>query len=120
MKNDFLKPYICSQCGGKVNRETLVCEMCGTTFKDMSSPETIKLVVDKPGVHVLKNTRVIDDEMIMTFGAEETSRMVLDHMAKEMAQCIAPFMDVKTEKDIMHHQTIVHSRLRVLDPTHRF
>ena len=81
MEHEFLKPYVCTQCGGRVNRSTLTCEMCGTHFKDVSTPEFVRIVVDKPGVHVLKSTMAMDKYMANELGAIELSRIVIERMS---------------------------------------
>lgn len=120
MKSD-LKPYICTQCGGRVNRATLVCEMCGTQFKDDSGGAgVIKIDVVRPGVRTLVQSREVPREMIYSMPPHDFSEMILRSMAKELADNIIPFMDVQTAEDPIRGAMYVRSRIRVLDPTYRF
>ena len=118
MNNEFLKPYICTQCGGRVNRATLTCEMCGTTFKE-DIPEQ-RIVVERPGVHFLRSQMAIDKEMYIALGATQASEYVIRRMANQMAEIIIPFMDVMTMEDPICHQTLIRSTVRVLEPKFRF
>ena len=120
MEHDFLKPYVCTQCGGKVNRNTLICEMCGTRFKDMSTPELIRLEVERPGVHVLQSEYVVDKCLSEHIGATEISRIVIERMSHALADAIAPYMDVKWEDVPWQNEIHVRGRIRVLDPKERF
>ena len=113
-----LKPYICTQCGGKVNRATLTCEMCGTTFKE--TPEPMKIVVDRPGVHVLSARQIVDGELLQTLGLKATSEMCIHHLAEQFADVIAPFMSVETERHPFENQTMMTARIRVVEPSYRF
>ena len=112
-----LKPYICPQCGGKVNRATLICEMCGTQFHEVA-PNGI--IIARPGVHVLGVNRVINDEMFYLHNPQELSEYILKDMAREFASCILPFLDVRSEQNPCRNQTILSARLRVVEPTFRF
>ena len=118
--SDFLKPYVCTQCGGKVNPATLRCEMCGTVFKDASDRGYATLQVVHPGAHTLVVSREIDDEMFMLFGAEEVSKRAIEDMAHQFAKTIAPFMTVRTEQNPYRHTTQMRGMIRVLDPEYRF
>ena len=120
MVHDFLKPYVCTQCGGKVNRNTLICEMCGTRFKDMSTPELIRLEVERPGVHVLQSGFAVDKCLSEQIGATEISRIVIERMSHALADAIAPYMDVKWEDVPWQNEIRVRGRIRVLDPKERF
>lgn len=120
MKN-HLKPYICPQCGGRVDRARLICESCGTMFRfEDDALDLLKVVAYRPGVHVLMNQRMVSDDMLFSVGAEKASEIALKQMAAEMGQLIAPFMDIKMERNDMLRTTKATSRIRVLDPTYRF
>ena len=120
MEHEFLKPYVCTQCGGRVNRSTLTCEMCGTHFKDVSTPEFVRIVVDKPGVHVLKSTMAMDKYMANELGAIELSRIVIERMSQSLAEAIAPYIDLEWEDSPRDCSIHVMGRIRVLDPKERF
>lgn len=115
---NFLKPYICTQCGGRVNPETLTCEMCGTKFKQ--NKEYMPLIVEQPGAHTLCMRQELRNEMIEVLGLKEASRRAIEHMALEFADSIAPFMSIKTEHDPYRGSTVMRGTIRVLDPDYRF
>ena len=117
-----LKPLICTQCGGTINRATYICEYCGTKYKeDWISPVPIK--ISPLGTHVLCSQAIMDDDMIRCMGSKNASEFVLHRMAEEIAQQLIPMMDVcieRTPEDLMRNSMTVRAKLRVLDPTFRF
>ena len=119
MSNVPLKPYICPQCGGKVNRATLVCEMCGTQFKEDQRNGPTQLIIERPGVVTLGQSISLDLEYIHR-DPRLFSEQVIKQLANEFADCIAPYMDIETENDLIHHSCIVRARVRLLKPTYRF
>lgn len=114
-----LEPYLCPQCGGKVNRSSLICEHCGTQFKEKT--DIIKIVAEQPGVHTLSASYAIPKEYIYQIGAEEAAKMALNEIARKMANCIMPFIKVRTDNEIFIEQNEMYVRgdLRVLDPIER-
>lgn len=117
-----LKPYICTQCGGKVNRATLVCECCGTQFRIDTHDDIprIQVVYSRPGVHMLCVNYEMTREMIDAMGYKEASKYVLEATADELAKSIAPYMEVYSERNPWRDTVTVNSRIRVLDPVYKF
>lgn len=108
---------ICPQCGGAVNRATMICEYCGTRFKEDASG--VKIEVLRPGVRVLTATAEVPDELMYT-SPKEASVYAIDCMAEKFAELIAPFIDVKMQVDPAVFKTRFYGSLRVLDSKHRF
>ena len=117
-----IKPLVCPQCGGPINRSKNICEYCGTQFKnDEYGP--VRMEIIRPGVKVIQSQRILTDEMIMYMGSKEASEYVLKQMAEEMAEHLIPMMDVQTckeEEDIFRRETRIRARLRVVEPTYTF
>jgi len=116
----FLKPYICPQCGGKVNRTSLVCEMCGTQFKEERSEDRVsRLVVTRPGVVTLGQTLRVD-KFYLTHDPKKFSEYAIKMLAREFTECIAPYLDIKVEDNPRDSSYIMRARLRVVEPEYRF
>lgn len=115
-----LKPYICTQCGGKVNRTTLKCEMCGTTFREEGEIPRIVIEAVRPEVHTLKSNMCVSREMVESLGLVKASEIALNKMARELSEAMAPFMDVQSEYQPQTDIMLIRGRIRVLDPTYRF
>ena len=120
-KMSKLKPLICPQCGGTINRSKRKCEYCGTQY-DLGYDDVLHFEVLQPGTHVLGSQAIMTDEMIQVMGSKKASEYILRRMAEEMAEQLIPFMDVKTELDPVYPWagTKIRARLRVIDPTFRF
>lgn len=115
--SDWLKPYVCTQCGGRVNRTTMTCEMCGTQFKEQDN--ILRIIAKRPGVHTLGQAIAIDNEMAL-LQPKEVSAIVMGQMTRELAKCIAPFIEMEIEDSPIYCQKIIKGRIRVLDSAFRF
>lgn len=116
-----LKPLICPQCGGTINRSRRKCEYCGTEY-DLGYDNVLHFEALHPGTHVIQSQAIMTDEMIGIMGFEKASEYILRRMAAEMAEKLIPMMDVKTELDPVNPWcgSKIQARLRVIDPTFRF
>lgn len=114
-----LKPLVCPQCGGHINRSSKKCEYCGTEY-DLGYDNVLHFEAIHPGTHILQSQAVMTEEMIRIMGSKKASEYILRRMAQEMAEHIIPMMDVRTEFEPMLNQTRVKARLRVIEPTFRF
>lgn len=116
-----LKPLICPQCGGTINRGRRKCEYCGTEY-DIGYDNVLRFEALHPGTHVLQSQAVMTDDMIRIMGSKEASEYILRRMAEEIAEQLIPMMDVKTELDPVNPWggTKVRARIRVIEPTFRF
>lgn len=116
-KMEKLKSMICPQCGGAVNRATMICEYCGTRFREDDSG--IKIEVLRPGVRVLSTTFEVPDEFMYS-SPKDAAAYAIDRMAEQFAECIAPYIDVKMQVDPAALKTRFYASLRVIDSKHRF
>lgn len=108
---------ICPQCGGAVNRATMICEYCGTRFKEDDSG--VKIEVLRPGARVLSVTAEVPDEFMYT-SPKDAAAYAIDRMAESLAEIIAPFIDVKMQVDPAVLKTRFYASLRVIESKHRF
>lgn len=112
-----MTPYICPQCGGQVNRAKLICEYCGTQFRE--DKNEIRIMAYQPGVHTLQACAVVPEyEAVMS--PKEMSEYAIRGMAQQFADGIAQFMDVRTDFDPEKCERVFRARLRVLDSGYRF
>ena len=114
---DNLKPMICPQCGGAINRATMICEYCGTRFKEDESGVKIEML--RPGVRVLRTTVEVPDEFMYS-SPKDAAAYAIERMAEQFAECIAPYIDVKMQVDPAVFKTRFYATLRVIDKGHIF
>lgn len=112
-----MKPYICPQCGGQVNRAKMVCEYCGTQFREERNE--IRVVAYNPRVHTLGAEVKIPKEYIDQ-SPKEIAEYTIRRLAQEFADGIAQFMEVQTIDEPKTCETFFRARLRVLDSGYRF
>lgn len=112
-----LKPLICPQCGGKINRASMTCEYCGTVFKEDSG--LVKIVETRHDIHTFGTTLVVDKFALMS-NPEEYSEYAIRHMAQDLVSCLIPCMNIWAEEDKMLGCVKYNARLRVVDNSHKF
>lgn len=116
-KERRMKPYICPQCGGQVNRTKMICEYCGTQFREEYNE--IRVVAYNPRVHTLGANVTVSKELV-TLSPRETAELAIRRLSEEFASCIAQFMEVQTRDEPMTNEVLFRARLRVLDSGYRF
>lgn len=112
-----MKPYICPQCGGQVNRAKMICEYCGTMFRE--ERDEIRVVAYNPRVHTLGARVMIPKEHVIS-SPKEMSEYAIRRLAQEFADGIAQFMEVQTMDEPIAGEVMFGAKLRVLDSTYRF
>lgn len=112
-----MKPYICPQCGGQVNRAKMICEYCGTQFREEHNE--IRVVTYNPQVHTL-GANVIFPKEIVVQSPREASEYAIRSLAQEFADGIGQFMEVQTIDEPITGEVMFRARLRVLDSGYRF
>ena len=109
----------CPNCGGNINPRTLICEYCGTTFKN-ETPQ-IAFTYSPARCEIIQNRIVVDDEELdMVVGDTKFTEFIIHKMAEQMADQLIPFMDIQTMHDPRRFKTDIHTRLRVVRPDYRF
>ena len=91
-----MKPYICPQCGGQINRATMICEYCGTRFQEDNN--VVRIMAYHPGVRTLQAGVVLPEDEVM-MSPKEMSEFAIRNMAEQFAEGIAQFMEVQTDYD---------------------
>ena len=68
--------YICSCCGGKINRITMTCEYCGTQYEEKHD-NLIRIETFRNPVETLGCDIPIPTELFMELGAKKASEVVM-------------------------------------------
>lgn len=118
-----LQPLNCPNCGGKVNREKMVCEYCGTSFKIEGNNELRTLRIE----HFTSPTRVISTQLRVsreqvTYAPKSVEGYAKREIAERMAQKLLEgnMIEMTSEMDWASCEQVISARLRVLDPRFRF
>lgn len=112
----------CPNCGAAVNTARMICEYCGTTFKDEQfgpayKPE-YKIVVAQPGVKVLGAKLMVDEFAVRQEMVPEG--LVRSQLASKLADELMKHLDIQTNFDVEGMRRVFSVRLRVLDPDFKF
>lgn len=107
----------CPNCGAPINRFTMRCEYCGSVFDDKSNQF---IIVGHPGVHVLQASRKIGLTDLHKVDPQILSKMILDDMTKQIAESLAPFIEIFDTDNIEDLTKTYLARVRVLDSNYRF
>ncbi len=109
--------YICSCCGGKINRITMTCEYCGTQYEEKHD-NLIRIETFRNPVVTLQNEFVFNNDLMDHLTPQEISKLAMDKTVRELAECIAPYIEVQIENDPMRCQKIMRSRIKIVQPVH--
>lgn len=105
------KPLICTQCGGTIDRDRMVCPFCGTQYKRGSITHELKVV--KVGANI-KTYRAR-----MTVGNYELAHIPIDYLKRRIVEqflnAIADDIVIKMEEDFARDSKIFSSTLRLID-----
>ncbi len=109
--------YICSCCGGKVNRVTMTCEYCGTQYKEENN-NLIRLETFRNPVQTLAAKFQISHEHILQ-DPKMISEYAIKRLANNFADVIAPYMDVYHSYDPCTKTHSLDARIKVVIPINK-
>lgn len=118
-----LKPLICPNCGGTVNRARKICEYCGTQFEIEGDTLGVLRVehYSSPVCNLAMESHIPNE--LMTYGDAEhviwyAKREIAEKLVDKMLQ--GEMIEFRSEMDWKNCQQIICARLRVLSPSYRF
>lgn len=101
-----LTPMTCTNCGGTINRATMICEYCGTKFQDDGYAIKPLIIEHQTSpVRILKMQTSIPHELMRD---------------ECMAKALEDMMTIEMTYDIRQMRHIITARVRVLEPDYRF
>ena len=109
--------YVCSCCGGKINRATMTCEYCGTRYKEEYG-NVIRFETFQNPVRTLASKVSLDRRMLMD-SPQEYAEYAIKSLAREFAECIVPFMDVEYSYDPFYCIGTLAARIKVVEPINK-
>lgn len=106
-----LKALVCTQCGGLIDRNTLVCSYCGTAYT-MERQNTLVIKEINPNEVILGASATIDPEHLSHFGNIVIEDSI-EQLTYNLASQLVPFMEVQTEVDLDRRLLELYGRIRV-------
>ena len=111
-----LKPLICQNCGGAINRQTMKCPYCDTQYEKKNNGITLNYVVEKPGTHRLRAEVRVAKEM-REHNPERLTAYVLEKMRHEIADGLLAYMRITTSDDPANFCQIIRGEVKVIEPS---
>lgn len=115
-----MKNMTCTVCGAPINQKTHKCDYCGTSYQVEYDENLFRLIPIYKPCQVFKSGKLVDERMIQMLGEEKTSELVIKDIARNLADAIAPMMDIRTNYDREHCCQHIVGTIRVVGPDYRF
>lgn len=113
----MMDKYICECCGGKINPHTMTCEYCGTQYKK-EDEKVFRIETFQVPVQTFKCAYDIPNEFIIR-DPKSASLAVLNHLANELAEVIAPYCEYQIEDDPFRCQKRVRAQIKIIEPINK-
>lgn len=114
-----MKPYICTQCGGRINPAKMRCEYCGTQYEQQYD-RIVRVETYQIQPVTLQATASYPKELIDVVGAADISREMCGRMARDIAEELTKYIDYQVQEDPCADRLIARGRVRVLPPGYKF
>lgn len=111
-----MKALICECCGGRIDRATMVCQMCGTAYKLDEYEQPIRIMEYSTRVETLNSRVAIPRYLVDHMETEDVMEMTLHKMARQMAEKIMPLIEFTHEYEPMTQEYVTYGRLKVANP----
>lgn len=111
-----LKPLVCKNCGGLIDRKTMQCPYCGTQYKHEYEETVIRFVPERPGVHRLGACVELPDELSVK-DPEAATKYAMNRLRQGIADGLLEYLKLETEYNPYKRTQIIRGEVRVIDPT---
>ena len=115
-----LKPMNCPNCGGTVDRARMICEYCGTRFKQDETSPTLRLETYSCPIRPFIVQTMIPSEYLQSDNTDYIAEYAMRDITSRLADSLKEMLELRREHDFMHNQEIITARIRVVDPNYRF
>lgn len=107
--------YICTCCGGRINRATMTCEYCGTQYK-YEFEQVMRIETYHNPVTTIMGGCVIPRHEAHCIGAENMAEMAMSRIQGEIAAALTDVMryDIEFDPQIMAYR--VRGQMRAVIP----
>lgn len=115
-----IKPLVCTECGGHIDRDTMTCKFCGIQFEldNYFQPIIVKRFDTK--INVLESYMSIPQSMFDLEHERGKLQNLTEYAVKELARQFAdkliPFMEVRREYTPRFDNQEIRARVRVAQP----
>lgn len=112
-----LKKLQCDNCGGLIDRATLICTCCGTQY-ERKTPEadTLKILHVGAKCDTLHSSIILEDEILRNCDTEDYIQFAIGELSRSIAKELTPYLAIT--RDSMPHtqQTLLTASVKVIRP----
>ena len=95
----------------------MICEYCGTRYKEEYG-NVLRVETFQNPVRTLAS-RVVVDDFAMRTSPQEYSEFAIKQLARQFAECIAPYMDIQHSFDSSTRISRLDARIKIVEPIHK-
>ena len=118
-----IKPLTCTNCAGRINRDTMTCEYCGTKYHfDDGVMMPLRVECQTSPVKILKMETSIPEELLRNdcLARKSVADMAMENIRDQLAKALEDCMEIEMHYDMRQMRQIITARVRVLEPKYRF
>ena len=116
-----LEALRCKYCNGHIDPHTLMCEYCGTQYREENRLGEVHYIQTCPApIQVLRSQVVMTDEAIRHTSPEHMSEYAIKVLSRNLADALAEHMKVETYYEPGTMTQIIRGTVRVVEPDFRF
>jgi hypothetical protein len=116
-----LEELRCRNCQAPLNPITYKCEYCGSQYEKKIEHGVTHYIQTCPAkVQTIRSQVSVPDEVMCRMSEEDIARYTMNEMVHHLAEALAPYTKIETEKDYMLCRQIIRGTIRVVEPDFRF
>lgn len=115
-----LEKLQCTSCGGRIDRVTLTCQMCGMQYRLNEDMQPVRVEVSHCKLVNLGTSMAVPAYVLKGENTEDLMKYTLSELAHNMAEKILPLMEFQTEYRPEYAEYVTYARMRVAEPNHNY
>lgn len=115
-----MEKITCPVCGETINQEKHRCNYCGTSYAIECGENFVGITACETPCKVFNSGRTVNEKVIEMYGEDKVREFIIKDFARNLADAIAPMMDIKTRYDYENRCRHVVGTIRVVEPDYRF
>lgn len=109
----------CPNCGAALT-DNHVCAYCGTVFREEDTSGITRFIPIHEPCRVFKSEMSLDRSLISNSNSLEVSEFAIKRLAHNLAEAIAPMMEIKVNYNPYIDTQRIVGTIRVVEPDYRF
>lgn len=114
-----MKNLKCPNCGAPIKQNSCKCEYCGSQFEN-NNGNLIRIETFQNPCKVYETSMCVPVEEIRAYGEEKISEFAINRLSRNLAEAIAPNLELHTEYDPGLMSQRISARVRIVEPKYMF